>query len=152
MANSGKKCHVRGKVADFDACSLYPSAMKRLGGYLLGAPKVLGPDQLDYEFLRQQDGFFVKVRVTSVANRRQFPLASVVNRQTGARDWSNELEGKELYLDKAGLEDLIRFQGVEFEVLKATSSTKDATTSLGRPSSTFTTCGAASSGRRTPPS
>ena len=118
MANSGKKRHVRGKVADFDACSLYPSAMKRLGGYLLGAPKVLGPDQLDYEFLRRQDGFFVKVRVTSVARRRQFPLASVVNRETKTRDWTNDLEGHELYLDKAGLEDLIRFQGVEFQVLQ----------------------------------
>ena len=118
MANFGKKYHVQGKVADFDACSLYPSALKRLGGYLLGAPKVLGPDQLDYDFLRRQDVYFVKVRVTSVAKRRQFPLASVVNRQTGTRDWSNELEGTELYLDKTGLEDLIRFQGVEFLVLQ----------------------------------
>ena len=118
MANSGTKWHVRGKVADFDACSLYPSAMKRLGGYLLGAPKVLGPDQLDYGFLRRQDGYFVKIRVTSVAKRRQFPLASVVDRETGTRDWTNDLEGEVLYLDKAGLEDLLRFQGVEFEILQ----------------------------------
>ena len=94
IEKEGKKYHVQGKVADFDACALYPSAMKRLGGYLLGAPKVLGPDQFDYDFPRQQDGYFVNVRVTSVAKRRQFPLASVVNRETGTREWTNDLQGQ----------------------------------------------------------
>ena len=118
MTNSGRKWHVKGKIADFDACSLYPSAMRRLGGYLKGAPKVLAPDQLDVEFLRRQDGYFIKIRVTGVGKRRQFPLASVVNPKTGTRDWTNELEGKELFVDKTGLEDLVRWQGVEFVVLQ----------------------------------
>ena len=39
MTNSNKMFHVK-KVADFDACSLYPSAMFRMLGYLKGSPKV----------------------------------------------------------------------------------------------------------------
>ena len=33
MTNSNKLYHVNGKIADFDACSLYPSAMLRIMGY-----------------------------------------------------------------------------------------------------------------------
>ena len=118
MANSNQKCHVEGKVTDYDACSLYPSAMRRLGGYLMGAPKVLAPNQLEYEFLCRQDGYFVDIRVTRVKKHRQFPLAPLINDESGTRDWTNALEGHELHLDKTGLEDLIRWQGVEFEVLR----------------------------------
>ena len=34
------------------------------------------------------------------------------------RNWTNELAGHELFVDKAGLEDHIRWQGLEFEVLE----------------------------------
>ena len=46
MTNSNKMYHVKGKLADFDACSLYPSAMARMKGYLKGAPKVLKKSDL----------------------------------------------------------------------------------------------------------
>ena len=41
MTNSNKQYHVKKKIADFDACSLYPSAMHYMGGSLNGKPKVL---------------------------------------------------------------------------------------------------------------
>jgi hypothetical protein len=34
MTHSNKMYHVKGKIADFDACSLYPSATRRIMGYL----------------------------------------------------------------------------------------------------------------------
>ena len=37
------------KIADFDACSLYPSAMNRMLGYLKGTPKVLQQNMLNYD-------------------------------------------------------------------------------------------------------
>ena len=56
MTNSNKQYHVKKKTADFDACSLYPSAMHYMDGLLEDKPKVI----LDksYEFLKQQDGIF----------------------------------------------------------------------------------------------
>ena len=53
--NSNKQYHVKKKIADFDACSLYPSAMYFMEGFLKGLPNVLS--DTSYEFLKQQDGF-----------------------------------------------------------------------------------------------
>ena len=62
MTNSNKMYHVKRKLADFDACSLYPSAMNRMKGYLRGTPKVLNKSQLNYNFVSSQDGYFIKVK------------------------------------------------------------------------------------------
>ena len=48
MTNGNKMYHVRGKRADFDACSLYPSAMRRIMGYLKGKPKILNNKTYDF--------------------------------------------------------------------------------------------------------
>ena len=54
MTNSNKMYHVKRKIADFDACSLYPSAMNRMLGYLRGKPQILNNSQLNYDFLKKQ--------------------------------------------------------------------------------------------------
>ena len=54
---NNKQYHVKKKIADFDACSLYPSAMYKMDGCLEGKPKVLR--NTSYEFLKQQDGYFI---------------------------------------------------------------------------------------------
>ena len=56
MTNSNKQYHVKKKTADFDACSLYTSAMYFMEGFLKGLPKTLS--DTSYEFLKQQDGYF----------------------------------------------------------------------------------------------
>ena len=118
MTNSNRSWHVKGPIEDLDATSLYPSAMKRLGGFLKGAPKPLAPDQLNLEHLGRCDGYFVKVRVLSVGKCREFPLASVVDPDKGTREWTNNLVGQVLHLDRFGLEDLIRWQNVTVEILQ----------------------------------
>jgi hypothetical protein len=102
-------------LADFDAVSLYPSAMSRLGGYLRGKPKVI--NNLSYEFLAKQDGYYVEIEVTRVGIKRAFPLMSEVT-EKGIRHFSNEMVGKRLYVDKTSLEDMLQFQEVDFEVVR----------------------------------
>lgn len=101
-------------IADFDGVSLYPSAMSRMLGMIKGKPKVV--EDLTYEFLKQQDQYFVLINVTKINKHRKFPL---LNRMTesGTRLYSNELTGKH-YVDKVGLEDLIKFQDIEFEIIR----------------------------------
>ena len=41
MTANNKQYHVKQNIADFDACSLYPSAMYYMEGLLKGLPKVL---------------------------------------------------------------------------------------------------------------
>tara|TARA_R110000803_G_scaffold142752_2_gene209034 strand:+ start:1339 stop:4782 length:3444 start_codon:yes stop_codon:yes gene_type:complete len=116
MCAENKKWIVEGKqIDDFDAVSLYPSAMNRLGGYLKGKPKIL--TNLTYKFLEKQDGYFVEIEIKSVGIHRKFPLMSIVN-DKGVRMFNNEMIGEKIVVDKITLEDLIKFQAVKFEVIR----------------------------------
>ena len=61
MTNSNTENHVKRKIADFDACSLYPSAMYIMEGFLQGLPQVL--KDTSYDFLKQQDGYFIRKKL-----------------------------------------------------------------------------------------
>ena len=50
MSANNKQYHVEKKIADFDACSLYPSAMYFMPVFLKGLPKVL--HNTSYDFLK----------------------------------------------------------------------------------------------------
>jgi hypothetical protein len=119
MTNSNKKYKVLNtKIADYDAVSLYPSAMYRMLGFLKGTPKVLKNNQLRYDFLNKKtDGYFIKIVVDEVKKNRHFPLMSLKNEE-GIRIFSNDMVGKELYVDKIALEDLIEYHKIKFRVLK----------------------------------
>ena len=104
-------------ISDYDAVSLYPSAMARMPGFLKGKPKVLQPEQLNKKFLDSVDGYFVHIRIKHVGIRRAFPLLTEMA-EDGTRRFSNDI--KETYVDKTGLEDLIEFQKVQFEILDGT--------------------------------
>ena len=116
MTNSNKIYHVKRKIADFDACSLYPSAMRRMMGYLKGTPKILNMENTKYDFLKQKDGYFIRIQITKLHKHRQFPLLSKFN-DNGVRVFTNDMDGEIVYIDKTGLEDLITFHKAEFEII-----------------------------------
>lgn len=118
MSKLNQKIHTKNKrISDFDAVSLYPSAMYELGGYLKGLPKIIEDDQKNFNFLKKQDGYFVECLIKKVGIKRNFPLMSVVNNE-GVRYFNNEMENQIMYLDKIACEDLMKFQKVELEVLQ----------------------------------
>ena len=77
MTNPNKQYQVKGNIADFDACSLYPSAMYFMEGFLKGLPNVLS--DASYEFLKQQDGYFVRIKIIKLNKHFDFPLTSKLN-------------------------------------------------------------------------
>jgi hypothetical protein len=115
MTRNNKKQYVTGSIQDFDAVSLYPSSMVRLGGYLKGEAKLL--TSLEYNAFKDYDGYFVEIAIHRVKKPYAFPLASFKT-DTGTRHWSNNLIGKHLVVDKTTLEDLIEFQNIEFTVIR----------------------------------
>ena len=115
MCAENKKQIIETIVNDFDAVSLYPSAMARMQGFLKGSPKVI--QNLSYDWLQQQDGYFVDIKITSVGIHRKFPLMSY-KKENGVRDFTNDMIGKIIRVDKTTLEDLITFQNVKFEILR----------------------------------
>ena len=115
MTNSNKKWRVKGgKLADFDACSLYPSAIFQMDGFLKGIPKII--KNTDLKTCLNHDGLFARCVITDLKIKRQFPLGSYMT-EDGTRNFSNDLIGKELYLDKQSILDLQEFQGVDLKII-----------------------------------
>lgn len=115
MTARNEKISVEAKINDFDAVSLYPSAMSRMDGFLKGVPKII--TNTSYDDLKTKDGYFVDIVVKSVGVERAFPLMSMKN-ENGIRIFSNDMVGKTLRVDKYTLEDLIQFQGITFDVVR----------------------------------
>lgn len=115
MTAKNEKIVVDEVLNDFDAVSLYPSAMARMPGFLKGCPKVI--ENLSYEWLQTQNGYFVDILIKAVGISRDFPLISAKN-DDGIRIFSNDMVGKTIRVDKTTLEDLIEFQKIEFDVIR----------------------------------
>jgi len=115
MCAENKKIKLNDVVNDFDAVSLYPSAMYRMDGFLKGVPKVI--ENLDYNWIKQQDGYFIDINITSVGLHRKFPLMSYKN-MSGVRVFTNDMVGRTIRVDKYTLEDIIKFQNITFNVVR----------------------------------
>lgn len=102
-------------LADFDAVSLYPSAMERLGGYLMGRPKII--KNTDYNNIKNYDGYFVEIVISDVKKKYNFPCMSKLNKDN-IREWSNDMINETIYVDKTTLEDLIKYHKIEFKIVR----------------------------------
>ena len=76
-------------------------------GFLKGLPKVL--QNTSYNFLKNQDGYFIRIKIIRLNKHLDFPLASKIN-EDGIRDFTNDMTNEIIYIDKVGLEDLIAFK------------------------------------------
>ena len=102
------------RMADFDAVSLYPSAMSRIKGFLKGRPNVI--KNKSFKFLNKQDGYFIKVKcLNNPTKNLGFPLLSKCI--DGIRNFTNETKDEIFYIDKTCYEDCVNFQGLDFEVI-----------------------------------
>jgi len=127
MCAENKSYHVTKTLTDYDAVSLYPSAMNRLW-LVEGIPKVFEEDLYDPEYLisstflddqlepsetRFISAYIVNIQITSVGKHRAFPL--IVRRENGLNINCNECI--KMTVDNIMLEDLIVYQDIEFEIL-----------------------------------
>jgi hypothetical protein len=112
MCSENKAHHVVDKeLADFDAVSLYPTAMARMDGFLKGKPKIIKHFKPE-----TYDGYFICIKITKVGKKRHFPLLSYKT-DNGIRQFSNDMEGEIVYIDKVSLEDAIKFQEIEYDFI-----------------------------------
>ena len=114
MTNSNHMYHVKHTLVDFDACSLYPTAMFLMLGFLIGLPKVL--THLYYVFLNSQAWYFIRIKTIKMNQHLYFPLTSEIN-EDGVRDFTNDMEHDIVYIDKVGLEGLNTFHEAEFAII-----------------------------------
>lgn len=50
----------------------------------------------------------MRILVKNIRIGRHFPLQSIIKKD-GTRNFTNDLEGKIIFIDKIGLEDMIKF-------------------------------------------
>ena len=126
MCAWNRKWHTKIPIQDFDACSLYPSAMARMF-IPRGEPKVLTEEQCkDMEFLKSVDFYVATIRIKSVRRHRAFPL--IPQRTKDGIDWNDNIpeEGLIQEFSSIFIEDLKRFyasglgmdDGIDYEVLR----------------------------------
>lgn len=128
MTKQNKRWRITDKLDDFDACSLYPSAMARLFT-VEGTPKVLTNEMFDRDFLikhsftedqtnptkdRFISYYIVEIEITKVGINRDFPL--IVER-TKINNM-NVNKPVKMVVDMIELEDKIKYQQIEFNILK----------------------------------
>ena len=126
MCAWNKKWHTKVPIQDFDACSLYPSAMARMF-IPLGNPKVLTDEQCkDKAFLKSVDFYVVTIHISKVKRHRAFSL--IPQRTKDGLEWNDHLPENGLIQEFSSIfiEDLERFyetkpgarDGIEYEVLR----------------------------------
>jgi hypothetical protein len=103
-------------IVDNDAVSLYPSAMNRIEGFPLGKAKIIRSDK--YEDIKNYNHYVVEIKVTKVNKNFGIPMLGYKDKKSKKRIWTNECPNENIIVDKLYLEDLIKFQEVEFEILR----------------------------------
>ena len=133
MTRLNKRWSVNEELADFDAVSLYPSAMKRL--YCVkGKPEVLKPEELNTTYLlnntcgedeqpnknKSISSYVVEILITNINKHLAFPCVVYKDKTTNTNkndDGENAI-GKTAVVDNITLEDWIKYNGLECEVLR----------------------------------
>ena len=140
MANNQKQENVgkeledgsRTDISDFDAVSLYPSAIARL--YTIeGKPKVIpgnnvywlldhlmDDDQSEPDLIKFISGFVIEIEITEVGKPRAFPLI-VRNPSFQTDNSEGERSTNEpctMYVDHITLIDLIKYQEIKFKFIR----------------------------------
>ena len=70
-----------------------------------------------YEFLKQQDGYFVRAGIIKLNKHLGFPLTSELNEESCARDFMNEMDNGIVCIGKVGLEELTEYHKAEFGII-----------------------------------
>ena len=119
MTANNEKQYVEGKIQDFDAVSLYPSAMYVMPGVPKGVPQVI-PDGTTHEELMNYDTFFIEINIRKIQCKSETPykFGQVFRRNSvGSKVFDNN-PVEHFYIDKVGLMDLIEFYDIEYDLIR----------------------------------
>ena len=133
MTRLNKRWSVNEELADFDAVSLYPSAMNRL--YCVkGKPEVLKPEELSTTYLlnntcaedkqptkqKSISAYVVEIKITNIKKHLAFPCVVYKDKETNTNknDDGEIAIGKTAVVDNITLEDWVKYNGLECEIIR----------------------------------
>ena len=108
---------LEGKIANLDAKSLYPSAIKRLCRER-GLPKgkCQRIDTHDKKVLDGYDYYIVKIQITDIKKKQQLPMVRTV--VSGTNQYINDIKKNIIvYVDMITLQDWVNFCDIEYNIL-----------------------------------
>lgn len=120
VLESIKKKIIEVPLVDYDARSLYPSAIYRIceeDGIPTGPAKRLSKEQLNIESLNKFNYYVCTVKIIKINKKQQMPFIST--KIKGILKYINEVpeEGLFCIIDKLTLEDYIKFHQIDFEII-----------------------------------
>lgn len=108
---------IEGKQSDFDAVSLYPSAMHRLskeiGGVATGPCSRFKQDEL--HTWENKDYCIITISLKKINKKQQMPMIAI--KSDDSINYVNEFEETELIVDKYTLQDYIKFHEIEYDII-----------------------------------
>jgi hypothetical protein len=110
MTANNEKINVAGKIQDFDAVSLYPSAMYIMDGIPKGIPKIITPET----DLTQADTYFAEIEIESCKSAVPYKFPQLFVRTKDSKRYCNECDS--FYVDKRGLMDLEEFYDIKYRI------------------------------------
>ena len=130
MCAFNKSWNVKGKISDYDAVSLYPSAMARLWT-VEGKPEVLKHNGKGYksipDYLRKYNSstkgigaYVIEISITHVGKHLALPMIVKETKDGNLNDDTgiDEEHPLKMIVDNITLEDLIEFQKITFDVIR----------------------------------
>ena len=134
MTRDNLKWYVKKSLCDFDARSLYPSAMNRLYCQT-GKLELLQPHELNLKYLLEHtasennqpleespekyiSSYVVEIKILKVNKHRHFPLIVVKDPITKTNKNINDAEGHIMIVDNITLEDFVKYQNIECEIIR----------------------------------
>jgi DNA polymerase elongation subunit (family B) len=129
MTANNQKIIAEGKIQDFDAVSLYPSAMYVMNGIPKGIPKIIQEEDklniLNFDGTKGSpglwpDAFFIEINIKSLkckcSKEYEFGLVWKINAK-GSKIYCNDPVNN-YYVDKRGLLDLLEYYDIEYEIIR----------------------------------
>ena len=119
MTANNQKQYIEGRIQDFDAVSLYPSAMYIMDGVPKGIPKII-PKDTTHEQLMEYDTFFIEINIKKIECKSKKPYAfgQVFRKNDAGSKIFDNKPIDNFYIDKIGLMDLIEFYDIEYELIR----------------------------------
>ena len=119
MTANNEKQYIEGRIQDFDAVSLYPSAMSIMNGVAKGIPKII-PDNTSTEQLLKFDTFFAEINITKISckSKYQYKFGQLFRKNdAGSKIFDNQ-PVERFYIDKIAFKDLIEFYDFDYELIR----------------------------------
>ncbi|KAK8888354.1 hypothetical protein M9Y10_039422 [Tritrichomonas musculus] len=119
MTANNEKQYIEGRIQDFDAVSLYPSAMSVMDGVPKGKPKII-PANATTEDLLRYDTFFAEINITNIKCKSdyEYKFGQVfIKNENGSKIFNNKPVNN-FYIDKVAFKDLMEFYEFDYELIR----------------------------------